>query len=815
VQGTTVDPFGGNFVPDPLAQFLSRVVPWSMATPPEGYVNIHYDFPGKRGVPGRAYASLDEYTILRGFIDWLNGRGSNLYFCIASVTDFEATDAKQNRKARRKGAQARLSRSFVLDLDVKRGAYATQKDALSAVLPWLDKMGLKAGFITSSGNGIHVYIVLDQPIGPELWRPIASQLASAAEAAGLHADFKVTRNMVSLVRLPHGKNWKDPKNPKDCRVLSTGPDMTLAALQAAVAAYPVTSGVSTPVAAQPGRVLDPAVFPRRPPITYGPEFARVSADLEKNRIATSVDLLRGACPVVRDSEARGGDGDIEPLWFELAKLCHYIEDGRAYFHRLSDQDVRYEHAATDKKFDEVQRAGWPQCATIAAASTAASAICKGCAFYGKGQSPINYATRGLLGTTGAAMPMQATLTTPTPQPMNGHVNGVSAFTAIPQVGNPIFVHNLQAVGHDLDPDSYVVIAATGKRVFNTKVRNIDCRWEPTRQGGEVLRFHVTVAKGTAIDDDNVVTFSAGALGSRNGAAGVQDQGLTFDMGGLAQVQTLMTDYQTYIRQKLQAHSETRLGWIRDNGNIVGFAYGGYTFDKNGRHMSSISTRTSALTPRGTLNDWKPAANFFVGKGCIEMEVIMATAFAAPLVALTAVDGVIVFAKADTGFGKTASLTCSASVWGSRSQIPTSATMNFVDADIALKNNLPTYFDELAPGPKGGQSTQRFGEMVLRITSGIERGKLDRNSYSMPVRVSQTMLVAASNHSLTELASSKDTSAQAARVFELDVGSHQEVERAAEQGRGDQENAGSKLRPSGAGLFSIPRAAPQHRRGYGS
>ena len=759
--GTTVNPFGGDYTPDPLAQFLSRVVPWV----PGGYVNIHYDFPGKRGVPGRAYAALDEYGTLKGLIDWLNAKGSNLYFCIAQVADFEGLNPKNGeRKARRKGAIARWARSFVLDLDVKRGAYPSQKAALTAVLPWLDKMGLKAGFITSSGNGIHVYIVLDQPVGPEVWRPVASQLAAAAEAAKLHADFKVTRNAVSLVRLPYGKNWKDPQAPKDCRVLSVGPDMTLAALQAAVAAYPITSGVSTPVEAKPGLVLDPAVFPRRPPIIHGPDFNRVSAEREKNRVVTSVDLLCAACPVVRDSEGRGGDTDIEPLWFELAKLCHYVQDGRDYFHRLSDQDPRYDRAATDQKFDTAQGLGWPQCATIAAASPAASAICKSCAFNGQGQSPINYAVRGLLGTTGAAMPMQAALPAPVAQPLNGHVNGASAFAPVLQAGNPIFLNNLSAIGHNL-VNGFIVNGA-GQQVFKTPVSNIDCVWETDRSGRSVLRVNVTIPDGTQTNDNKIVTFLAGEIASPGGATSVRNQGLTFEPKQHAAVVTTVDDYTTYVRRQLAAGKETRLGWVTSNGTITGFCYGGFTFDTNGKHFSFVPSPEHALTPRGNLADWRTAANFWVGRGCVEMEVMMATAFASPLLAITSSSGVIVFARSNTGHGKTASLKTSASVWGSMQQVPTSVTVTWIDTEIALKNNLPVYWDELVPSPKQGSA--RFGEAVLRITSGTERGRNDRNNNHGTIRISRTMLIAASNHSLTEIASTKDTGAQAARVMEIEM-----------------------------------------------
>ena len=155
-----------------------------------------------------------------------------------------------------------------------------------------------------------------------------------------------------------------------------------------LAHYPVRP---TPVSGHNGSAqLDPAIFPPRRPIN-GKDTAHVQADLEHARVVTSIDLLRGACPVVADSDERGGDTDREPLWFELAKLCHYVENGRDYFHDLSSEDERYDPEATDAKFDTAQPQGWPACATIAAASPAAAKICEGCSHFNKGRSPIHFA----------------------------------------------------------------------------------------------------------------------------------------------------------------------------------------------------------------------------------------------------------------------------------------------------------------------------------------------------------------------------------------------------------------------------------------
>ena len=782
--GSTVDPFGVTYTPDPLAQFLSRVVPWS----PGGYVNLHAWTPKnaptdrqqyQRRGGGRAFADIGaEYGDILQFVAQINRDGDEVFVCMSSRDAYEPAQTKGGRPYRKASRATRFNprqpdkvitkpvalKSLWLDLDVKAKGYPSQEAALAALRAFCADLGLTPGFINSSGGGIHCYIVLDQPITPDRWRPLASSLVNAATAKGLKLD-AVSEDDERLMRLPTSFNRKDPTNPLPCMVLETGPDTLLSDLEAALAPYPPTSEVR-PTVARPVPMLDPAIFPPRPPITSGPDFARVSAERERNRIATSVDLLRSACPVVADSEARGGDGDIEPLWFELAKLCHYVQDGRDYFHRLSDQDPRYEQAATDQKYDEVSRQGWPQCATIATASTAASAICKTCAYYGKGKSPINYAVSDLRGVISGAMPMQAT--TPAASAVVPYVNGASAFQ---QPGMPAstiltpFQQDLQSKGYSQDAAGYI-LDADNKRIFKTPVSNIDCRWEDTRSGLRVLRFNVMIPDGTPSNADKVVTFLHGEAGTPSGISSIRSQGLTFDPKNHGALVAVMESWVEIVKQKLTMHSDARLGWIMDAGVIKGFAYANYAFDAAGaRVISAAAACHQPLMPRGNLNDWRTAANFFVGKGCVEMEVLMATAFAAPLVIFTGAEGVIVFGRADTGYGKSVSLTTSASVWGSRSQLTLSSTMNYIEGDIMLKNNLPVYVDELVTDRR--QDT-RLAENILRMVGGTGRGRMDRGSINMVVRTACTMIAAASNHSLTEMASSKDTSAQAARVLEIEM-----------------------------------------------
>lgn len=768
-EGSTINPFGSGsgYTPDLLAQFLGRVVPWATQSPPEGYINIHADGgPFKGG--GHAFASMEEYGELQSFANYLNRVSAQVFFCLSQQDRFKELNKQGRRKAARGRKFARLAKAFVLDLDVKPGGYPSQKAALLAVLPFLDSHGLKAGFIVNSGRGVHVYIVLDQPIPVHVWDPLASQWIEAAKRAGIKFDVGVSRNPATLLRLPGSFNRKDPNNPLPVSVLSTGPDTALAAFETAMRPYPATPGVRPAVSGRP--TLDPAIFPQRRPITSGADYARVQADLDHVRVVTSVDLLRASCPVVADSEARGGDGDREPLWFELAKLCHYVQGGRDYFHDLSSDDERYDEGAVDLKYDQVQKDGWPSCKAIEQSSPDAAAICKTCAFYnntqvGQKPSPIHFAMRALPGAPAAAMPLQ-TAAAPIPAQVNGHAFATSY---LPQVATPIFVQRLAHTPYVLDMQHYITTANGEKRVFSTVIKDIEITWPVSTNGTKEETFLFTVPMGTQGDHDHQVAISAGAFNSASTASALLKGGIWFD--DFILVKKFMSDWQSMIRQRLEAHAETRLGWVHNDGNIVGFAYGGYIFDANGQR-STGSAGPERVTPRGSLALWRQAANFFTGKGCIEMEVLIATAFASPLVIFTGADSLIVFGRsAGTGMGKTASLECSASTWGTRQLVDVQATINRVDHNMALMNNLPTYYDELVPSSrKAAGSSARFSQLIHGVSAGREKGRMTRGSNEMEQRMSRGMFVAASNFSLTEVASSNDTNALAARVLEIEMSS---------------------------------------------
>jgi hypothetical protein len=756
VWGSTTSPSGG-YVPDPLAQFLSRVVPWSTTQPPDGFVNIHA-FGGTNPLPyrggGRAYASLAEWGELTNFVGYLNRIDAEVFFCLSLQGKILGVKNGHRRADRHARDVVRL-RSFVLDLDVKPTGYPSQRAALAALLTFCADLGLELGYVVDSGSGIHAYFTLDQPITHDRWVPLSSQLRAAATAKGLKFDAKVTANGATLLRLPTSFNRKDAANPKPCRVLQQGVVTTLDKFTDSLSEFPATQTVVTPGVSPQKFTLDPVIFPRRAPIT-GAYVDHVRQQIEQARVVTDATHLHRACPVFADSYDRGGDGDAEPLWFSLAKLCHYVEDGRNLFHDLSSDDGRYDEEAVDQKFDSVQIEGWPSCQTFEGSSLEAAKICRSCQFYGQGKSPINFARLALVGTLGSSVPT----TTP-------YVNGTASTPPVIAFGTgPTHTPIMIPQGFTHGPD--FIIRKAGEPVFVVPVYELDLVSSHTGDSDTYEDYvKAVISRGVAFADRNEFRFSGKVLARSQTIADVAFQyGMTFRDPLVAR--EFFMDWLTVVKNQRKSSSQNRVGWVAtDNDPFSGFTYGGWTSTRNGRVPSGIPKEMQQdYSPRGTLSGWLKPASALLGRGFVEHEVLIASAFAAPLIAFTPEDGAVLFGySTQSGVGKSAAIDVAASVWGLRGSVVRTYTDNSMFDTMASLNNLPPFFDELVPGQ---QSQKKFNEIVMTVTGGKEKSRLDRSAQRKASRRWKTLLVAAANYSLVEAASSSESNAQAVRVFEFEI-----------------------------------------------
>lgn len=123
----------------------------------------------------------------------------------------------------RKAENAELLRSVYVDLDVGEGKpYKDQRDALVALREFTKTHGIPKPLIVNSGNGIHAYWPFTSDITRAEWLPVAKALKALCIKSELGIDPTVTADAARILRIPGTNNHKQPDNPREVTLLTSG-----------------------------------------------------------------------------------------------------------------------------------------------------------------------------------------------------------------------------------------------------------------------------------------------------------------------------------------------------------------------------------------------------------------------------------------------------------------------------------------------------------------------------------------------------------------------------------------------------------------
>lgn len=354
---------GGAATPDPLKTVKPKSLPQgdclSRMLPPQGVYNV-FTTGDKRN---RWANSLEERAAI---IESLGDR-TDIYYAVAAFKQ-----AGTDYKGRTQDNVSHL-KCFRLDIDAgaakiaKHGedaAYLTQQDAREAVREFSQRAGLVPSLIVSSGEGLHVYYVLDTPVTPEEWRPVAKAFQKFGTAHGLKIDSSVTADTARVLR-PIGT--KHP-NGKTVTVLEdTGKVYTLAEFAGIVGA--ATDG---------GEALASSGF--------SADDLAVNADLEGLEIDPRpkyLKLILEQCGAMRHLAEHQATVP-EPLWRLGIGIAKHTVEGFDGAKELSSQHPGYDEQELREKYDR-WAAGPSTCERF---QEHTPAQCAGCKHRGKITSPI-------------------------------------------------------------------------------------------------------------------------------------------------------------------------------------------------------------------------------------------------------------------------------------------------------------------------------------------------------------------------------------------------------------------------------------------
>lgn len=317
-------------------------------------------------------SSIDEMVTK---LKWFESKGCATYHACASYVQGPYFDEKRGRRVCRVRDNWGYARSLWVDIDCgeekaeKKQGYATQPEALNAIVDFVKTYELPKPTIVSSGNGYHVYFTMDTDLGPDEWVPMAQTLKDLLVKHGVIADPSRTADFASILRPVGLTNKKDPNNPKPVKVLCVGQVCTAEGLKAHI------NELATSVLGK---------LPELPDYLKGAETTAIQVT-EYQEYKCSAKLCAEGCLQVAKMRDTLGDINYEH-WRGVIGLIKFCEEGIELAHEWTAKRAETGHTNLDV---ETRYNTWesapPTCEYFTKCNPDG---CDGCQFKGKINTPL-------------------------------------------------------------------------------------------------------------------------------------------------------------------------------------------------------------------------------------------------------------------------------------------------------------------------------------------------------------------------------------------------------------------------------------------
>lgn len=669
--------------------------------------------------------------------------GCDIYYALAA---FERGFHKneKGKKVVRVRSNVRALRALWLDIDHKSGLGSTEA-VVRAVAAFCKASGMPVpSVIVNSGNGEHVYWALERDLPLEDWLPLAEGLKATAAAHGLQADLACTGDPCRVLRPPGTQNWKDPQDPKPVKVVFTS--------QKIYSPERLTSSLNS-APTLPSHLRNHAASYDE--FTGGVGAASRESSFE--RVATKCGVMAHVL------ETEGAECD-EPEWKAVLQLLKHCTDGAKYVHEVSKGHPGYSPQETEEKWEQrlENDAGPTLCRTF---ETWHPELCARCPHYRKIKTPK---------TLGEEFKPAAK---EEPKKTKKVKQVPVASTHLPDNWR----ESPRGYGMDKRETDAKSGGTSWKRMLDWTIRDVEAS-RSVENGNMVVSFSADCGGASPIQfSDKPTSFfgNANKLREEMAASGVVLVGPQ-----AAAFADLMGNWLREIKAANEVgDSVSRLGWIADKEiedgadlDVTGFTTASQTFYCDGRaprrglHIAREYEAIGRMyIPAGSPEPWQEAAAFLTEQNNPAFTAVLASAFAAPLVRFSEVQGgVLSVVSRESGVGKSSALKCAQAVWGDpyRAMNSMDDTPLSVARKVGFLNNLPAYWDEI----RGEKTLQGFVQLAFQITQGKEKTRLDSTAALKEVQNWQTLLVVASNKSIFDAMAqyTGDSDAGVARTFEIVV-----------------------------------------------
>lgn len=781
---------------DQAREYLARVIPWPQAGE-QGFVNIHWTFPpktpradGKPAWAGRAVVTMQEAVSALKMATKANSDTLDIYACMSKQSVAEGKVSGKGfkyAKPVRLAANAISLKSFFIDVDYgkqdKDGnpvGYQSPEEAIVATMKFVGDVKLpRPTLVVNSGGGFHFYWCVDRALSPQEWLPIAFALAEATKRHGLICDTQCTVDSARVLRIPDTLNRKQAI-PRAVKFVGVPVEYDYAVNRIAECLAPY----SVPVASATASLIDRSLFGQQSRPAWLPEEEETESlqcNIDNLRPSIKLADLVPACGFLAEAVRTGGANFDNPLWNLTTLIAAFTEGGRADAHAMADKHATYTQEATDALFDRKHREkterglGWPSCTAIAGSGARA---CQSCSFRSHGKSPLNFEQRPTpvaASASASALSGPATPSAPPPATAFGGTVAVLAPQSLGQQQPPATPSSADLpAGFQRDAAGYVnkIVADPGNPGANMLYRITDYPMDNAwlQKNPMVLHFESVVERGQHTQID--LPFEVAATNEMRKV--LQSQGFMISAGD-----KVLGDFFVNWIGKLQTIKDmvnsSPFGWLYRGGSIKGFVFGDKLWTPTGSEPAAPADQTLALRyrPRGSDAYWMDAAQLVCGHGRPDLEALVASAFAAPLMQFTGHKGTLLSAfSRQSGVGKSTAITVAQAVWGDPTQgvQGLNDTENAVMGVVSKIKSLPLYWDEL----KSEAQTKKFVNMTFQISSGKGKSRMTSKAELKEPGDWKTLIISASNESLIGHVVSQTSTTEAGlmRILEYRVAPRQ-------------------------------------------
>lgn len=606
-------------------------------------------------------------------------------------------------------------RALYLDIDCGPGKlYSDKKTAVKELFSFCDEHFCRPTILVDSGGGIHAYWTFSHEISSQDWLPLAGALKERCELYGLAADPTVTADAARILRVPGTYNVKNGE-ARPVRILHASPDDY-----------------------KPKKLRELLGTSKSKSLEALGSLAQES-DFEFHTHSDTpyfANKIIEKCAVLKHTYESGGADQVEPLWMAQLSLMAYTVDGSEFIHSLSDQHPGYDYQRTEKKYAQRVRVkdqgkfGPPLCKTL---GMYLPEKCKSCRFSGRIKSPI------VLGreSDGSEIPF-------------------------PYKQDDKAVYRLEQRENDNGE-----VEQKAVKVLSFTIDDFQVFSSPDPQQGMVFRF--VVEKYGA----KLVTFTTKNLADkRQIVVELSNSDVPLHAHEYAEFVRLMTTWADKMVQAKQVGQPTAaLGWTKvDDAPAFTLIDRTITSSSGDKEVTFLDREfVKDFTPQGNREAWISLAHYLTGEDRHAVTAGILSAFAAPLITFTGVNGCVLALVSDkSGTGKSTALRTAQAVWGDprRGVNALDDTPLSVANRMGKLNNLPAFWDEL----RMKDQVEKFVLLMFQVSQGKERSRLRSNITAQHVGTWNTLITVASNESITDHVRHlvHGTDAGLLRVFEVTV-----------------------------------------------